>query len=155
MNSLLQKPIMKGFNNANLTNVWANEESLKIIGKYLGEAKGEGSEKLQNAISTFLDDVTGIDGSEKKSFKSFHEQIKDGIKEVAESADSKSFKKGYQKIAEQTHMTEHLELNGKVLPKNLEGFLDDFVKIHKSVEKEGIKSSEHLGKFINKATKLV
>lgn len=153
--SLLQKPIMKGFNNANLTNVWANEESLKIIGKYLGEAKGEGSEKLQNAISTFLDDVTGIDGSEKKSFKSFHEQIKDGIKEVAESADSKSFKKGYQKIAEQTHMTEHLELNGKVLPKNLEGFLDDFVKIHKSVEKEGIKSSEHLGKFINKATKLV
>lgn len=153
--SLLQKPIMKGFNKANLSNVWANEDSLKVIGKYLGDAKGEGSEKLQNAIGSFLDDITGIDGSEKKSFRDFRDKIQDGIKEVAESVDNKTFKKGYQKIAEQTHMTEHLELDGKVLPKNLEGFLDDFVKVHKAVEKEGIKSTEHLGKFIKKATKLV
>ena len=153
--SLLQKPVMKDFNKASLHNVWANEESLNVIGKYLGEAKGEGSEKLQNALTSFLDDVTGIDGSEKKSFKSFRDQIKEGIKEVAESVDNKSFKKGYQMIAEQTHMTEHLELNGKVLPKNLEGFLDDFVKVHKAVEKEGIKTPERLGKYIKKATKLV
>lgn len=153
--SLLQKPIMKGFNKAGLSNSWANEESLKLIEKYLGEAKGEGAQKTQNAITAFLNDVTGIDGSAKKEFKSFGNDLAEGIKTVAEATDKKSFKKGYHMIAEKTHMTEHLELNGKVLSKNLEGFLDDFSKVGKAAEKEGIKTASELSKYIKRATTLV
>lgn len=153
--SLAQKPIMKGFNKSNLSNVWANEESLNIINKYLSTAKGEGSLKLQSAISNFLNDVTGVDGSEKISFKKFSDKLQDGIKDVAESTDKKSFKNGYKKIVEQTRMAEHIEYDGKTLSKNLEGLLDDFVKVHRSVEKEGIKSANDLSKYISKATKLV
>ena len=156
MAGLLQKTgIFKGLKG--MSNVWANEESLKIIQKYLQNAEGKGSVKLENAVTAFVNDLTGIDGNCKKAFKDF--DLKSGIKAVAKSSrlkkGTKLLKKGYLEIADKTHMTEHIELNGKALSKNLKGYLEDFVNVQKAVEKNGIKTAEEFSKFINKSVKLV
>lgn len=156
MAALLQKSgLARGIKG--MSNVWANEESLKVVQKYLQDAKGSGSVKLENAITAFVNDLTGIDGSAKKAFKDF--DLKEGIKSVAKSSRLKNPKKllnkGYLDIAGKTHMTEHLELDGKVLSKNLKGYLEDFVKVQKAAVKNGVKSSEGFAKFIEKAVGLV
>ncbi len=156
MAALLQKNGMfKGL--SGMSNVWANEESLKIIQTYLQNAQGKGSIKLENALTAFINDLTGVDGNSRKSFKDF--DLKSGIKSAAKSSRLKNGKKllekGYLDIADKTHMTEHLELNGKVLSKNLKGFMEDFVNVHKAVEKNGVKTAEDFSKFINKSIKLV
>ena len=140
-----------------MSNVWANEESLKIVQKYLQNAEGKGSIKLEHALKSFVNDLSGIDGNTKKAFKDF--DLQSGIKAAAKSSRLKNgkklFNRGYAEIAGKTHMTEHLELNGKVLSKNLKGFMEDFVYVHKAVEKNGIKTAEEFSKFINKSVKLV
>ncbi len=156
MAGLLQKTGMfKGLKG--MSNVWANEESLKIVQKYLQNAKGKGSEKLENAMNAFMNDLTGIDGNTKKAFKDF--DLSSGIKAAAKSTllkkGKKLFNKGYLDIANKTHMTEHLELDGKVLSKNLKGYMEDFVNVHNAVKKNGIKSAEEFSKFIEKSIKLV
>ncbi|MBQ8168758.1 hypothetical protein IJZ97_05010, partial [bacterium] len=156
MAALLQKvgPFkgMKG-----MSGVLANEESLKIIQKYMQEAEGTGSKRLENAVSAFLNDLTGIDGSTKKAFKDF--DLSSGVKTISKSRllkkPDKLLKRGYEEIANATHMTEHLELDGKVLSKNLKGYLEDFVKLDRAIEKNGIKNADDLSKFIQKSVKLV
>lgn len=162
--ALLQKPIMNGFGKANLSNVWANEESLKVVQKYLTNAEGQGSVKLENAMKAFMNDLSGVDGETLRPFMSSNSENFNqnwGIKQIAKSSrlkdKSKLFKKGYDRIVKATHMTEHLQLKGHngYLSKNLKGYLEDFVNIHKAFEKEGIKTSEQASEYISKAVKLV
>lgn len=163
--AMLQKPIMKGFGKANLSNLWANEESLNIVQKYLVNAKGEGSIKLENAIKAFMNDLSGVDGKVHKTFmetgvENYNQNW--GIKQIAKSSILKNqhrklFNKGYERIARSSHMTEHLMLKGRegYLSKNLKGYLEDFVNVHKAFEKEGIKTSQQASEYISKAVKLV
>ena len=163
VSKLLNGKIMKGYNKGNLTSCWANEESLNIIQKYYSEAKGNGTAKLENALNSFINDLSGVDGKEIKAFKDF--DLKSGIKSIAEASaqsdNKKSAKKllnkGYQQISEQTHITENIRLKGsdKFLSKNLKGLLEDFIKVHNAMEKEGLNSTEEIVKYINKAKKLV
>ena len=150
---LMEKPIMKGFGKQSLANNWANEESLQVIQKYMQNAQGTGTERVGNAIIAFLQDIKGIDGEAKKAFSQFN--LESGARAAAESTSRSGLRKAYEMIAEQTHMTEHLELNGKVLSKNLKGYLDDFVHIGNAIEKEGLKTSTEISKYIKQATKLV
>ena len=156
MAAVLQKlGVVKGAKG--MTNVWANEESLKIAQNYLQKAEGKGSVRLEKALTAFMNDLSGVDGNTRKAFKDF--DLKSGIKAAAKSSRLKNgkklLKKGYLEIADKTHMTEHLELNGKVLSKNLKGYIEDFVHIHKAAEKNGVKTAEEFSKFINKSIKLV
>ena len=81
--SLLQKPIMKGFGKASLSNVWANEESLNVVQKYLIKAKGKGSIRLENAINAFMNDLSGIDGKQQKAFISGESsRIRLGVQQI-------------------------------------------------------------------------
>ena len=160
--SLLQKPIMKGFGKASLSNVWANEESLNVVQKYLIKAKGKGSIRLENAINAFMNDLSGIDGKQQKAFISGESsRIRLGVKQIAKSTrlqkPDKLFNKGYESIVKSSHMAEHLLLNGKegYLSKDLKGYLQDFVKLHTAFEKEGIKTSKQASEYISKAVKLV
>ena len=146
---------MKGFGKFSLAKNWANEESLNIIQEYMKNAKGAGSQKIQNALTAFLNDLTGVDGNTKKSFSCFKDSIESGARAAANSTDKKSLSKAYYTIADATHMTEHLELNGKTLSKNLQGYLEDFVQIGKAIEKEGLSTNKELSTYIKKATKLV
>ncbi len=159
---MLQKPIMKGFGKANLSNVWANEESLKVVEKYLTNAKGSGSQKLENALKAFMNDLSGVDVNVKKRFVGKNsDEIFAGIKDIAASYESKQhkkiFNKGYEKIVNSSRMSEHLMLKGRkgYLSKNLKGYLEDFVQVHKAFENEGIKTAEQASKYISKAVKLV
>lgn len=157
--ALLQK---FGIGVKGMSNVWANEESLKIASKYLQEAKGTGAKKLENALTAFTNDLTGVDGNAKKAFKDF--DIKHGIKKVSRSLDMPAYRlkkpeklveRGYQDIAKATHMTEHLELNGKVLSKNLKGYIEDFVNVHRASVKNGANTAGKYSQYIKNATKLV
>lgn len=154
MAKLFEKPIMGKFSKSNLARTWANEESLNVIEKYISKAQGVGKEKLSNAINAFLNDIEGIDGKTKKKFSQFN--LSDSAKAIANSNDKKSLQKAYETIAKQTHMTEYLEIEGKVLSKDLKGYLEDFVNIGKSIiEKEGITDTKGIQNYIKKATKLV
>ncbi len=145
-----------------MSKVLANEESLKVVHKYMSNAQGTGEQRLNNAITSFLNDLTGVDGSSRKAFKDFDLDL--GVKKLVKSTQNPStrlrkphklFDRGYRDIVNATHMTEHLELDGKVLSKNLKGYLEDFVNVHKAVEKNGIKGADELAKFIQKSIKLV
>ncbi len=154
--ALLQKlGVVKGVNG--MSKVWANEDSLRIVQKYLQGAEGEGSVKLERALTSFINDLTGVDGNAKKAFKEY--DLKSGIKSVAKSSllknEKKLLNKGYIDIANKTHMSEYLELDGKVLSKNLKGYLEDFVKVSKALGKNGVKTSADYAKFFNKSIKLV
>lgn len=158
--SLLQKPIMG--KNAGLTKVWANDESLKVVSKYLVDAEGKGSVKLENALKAFMHDLSGVDGNVTRSFMTSNgTDVLWGIKHVAKSTrlkhPSKLLKKGYNTIAKASNMTEHLKLKGRdgYLSKDLKAYLQDFVDVHKTFEKEGIKTAEQASNFVSKATKLV
>ncbi len=158
---LLQKlPYFKDIKG--MSNVWANEESLKIVQKYLNNAEGTGAKQLENAITAFTNDLVGIDGSAKKAFKDLN--LKQGIHKVARSADistsrlkkpAKLLQRGYEDIANVTHMTEHLELNGKTLSKNYKGFIEDFVNVFKAAQHNGVTDSGKMAKFVEKSVKLV
>lgn len=158
--SILQKPIMKGFGKANIANLWANEESLKIVPNYLINASGKGSQKLENAIKAFLNDLSGVDGEAHKAFKDC-KRVQIGAKQIAKSTmlknPKKLFNKGYETIIKASRMSENLMLKDRkgYLSKNLKGYLEDFVNIHKAFEKEGIKTSEQASKYVSKAIKLV
>ena len=161
MAALLQKtPMFKGLNG--MSGVLANEESLKIIQKYMQNAQGTGTDRLHNAVSNFLNDLTGIDGADKKAFKDFDLEL--GVRKLVKSTQAptarlkkpeKLFERGYRDIANATHMTEHLELDGKVLSKNLKGYLEDFVHVDKAMKKNGVKTAEEFTNFISKSIKLV
>ncbi len=160
--SLLQRPIMG--KNVKLANVWANDESLNVVSDYLVKAKGKGSVRLENALKAFMRDLSGVDGDVTKAFVQdgvSSPNIDFGVKQIAKSTrlknGSKLFNKGYQRIARASHMTEHLQLNGKgeYLSKDLKGYLQDFVKLNRIFEEQGIKTSEQAAKFVSKATKLV
>ncbi len=162
--SLLQKPIMGNFGKANLANVWANDESLKVVSKYLVEAKGKGSARLENALNAFMQDLSGVDGEINKPFirqGSENNSVRTGVKQIAKSIilkkPDKLFDKGYTSIVKATHMTEHLQLNGRegYLSKDLKAYLQDFVKLHNVFEKESITTAEQASKFVSKAAKLV
>ncbi len=162
---LLQKPIMKGFGKANLSNLWANEESLKIVQNYLINAKGKGSIRLENALKAFMNDLSGVDGDvlDKRFINDSGKNpiIERGIKQIAKSTipkkSSELFDKGYTNIVKSSHMAEHLKLKGRegYLSKDLKGYLQDFVSLHKAFEKEGITTAEQASKYISKAVKLV
>ena len=118
--------------------VLANEETLSLVQEYMKKAEGTGVKQLENAITAFLNDLSGLDGSAKIAFKDLSpeatKKLKNGIRKVARSAyrDKKPralLKKGYADIAEAAHMTEHIERNGKVISKNLQGILEDFVGV--------------------------
>ncbi len=156
---LLQKPFVKDFNKTNLSKIWANEESLNLIKGYLSKAEGTGTQKLTNALTSFFNDVEGIDGSKYKSFSEF--DLSSGIKKLADASIAKKPKKlleeGYKQIADTAHMTEHIRLKGskEFLSKNLKGIAEDFVHIHRAVENAGIKNADHYNKFFKNAVKLV
>lgn len=162
--SLLQKPIMKGFGKANLSNMWANEESLKLVQGYLSKAQGKGSVRLENALNAFMNDLSGIDGKVQRRFISAGSQntnIRLGVKQIAKSTrlkhTSKLFDKGYNRIVKSSRMAEHLKLDGHegYLSKNLKGYLQDFVSLHKAFEKEGITTAEQAANYVKKASNLV
>ncbi len=153
---LLQKfGVVKGIKG--MSNVWANEETLKIVQKYLQNAEGKGSNRLEKALSSFVNDLSGVDGKKKVAFKDF--DLSSQISKISEAnlvkKPNKVVTKAYKEIAAITNMTEHLELNGKVLPKNLKGFLEDFVNVDRALTKNGVKTTEQFTKFVNKAVKLV
>lgn len=160
---LLHRPVMKGFTKGNISGSWANEETLGIVQKYLTNAQGTGSAKLENALTSFMNDLSGVDGHNVKSFKEF--DLKSGIKSVAKASaksdnkklSKKLLKKGYEEIANTAHMTENIKLKGsdKYISKNLKGILEDFVHIHTAIEKEGLKSADDIAKYVSKAKKLV
>ena len=152
--------IVKGIKG--MSGVWANEESLKIIQNYLEKADGSGAKKLESALTAFVNDLSGVDGNAKLAFKDF--DLKSGIKKVSKSVDispkrlknpEKLIKRGYLEIADKTHMTEHLELNGKVLSKNLKGYLEDFVHVYKASLKNGADTPTKFAEFIKNSIKLV
>ena len=163
--SLLQKPVMGKFGNkVNLANVWANDESLKVVSKYLVEAQGKGSARLENALNAFMRDLSGVDGDVNKPFitqNGKNTSVRTGVKQISKSTilrkPDKLFNKGYNSIVKAAHMTEHLQLNGRegYLSKDLKAYLQDFVKLHRVFEKQGITTAEQASAFVSKAAKLV
>ena len=67
---LLNRPIMGGFKESNLTKSWANSEAIDSINKYFTSAKGKDKEEqIYNALKDMTLDLHGVDGEKEKAFK--------------------------------------------------------------------------------------
>ena len=160
---LIQRPIMKGFDKTNLSNVWANSDSLDKISKYYLEAKGANKEeKVFNMCKSMLHDLEGADGNVAKNgnvkFSSFKDLDKNA-KELADCIldDSKSVKKAYQSLIDKTHIGEHIKFKGdsEYFSSNLESLMTNTVKVVKEFHKENIVDEKSVKDYIGKAKKLV
>ena len=67
---LLNRPVMGGFKNSDLTKSWANSESIDKISKYFTSATGKDTEeKIYNTLKNMTQDLHGVDGDKEKAFK--------------------------------------------------------------------------------------
>ena len=177
--SLLQRPIMGSFKKANLINTWANEDAINKIQKYYNEASGANrQEKIYNTFRDQLGNLVGVDGKETKDFadilkiprdtngkfigKIGNEKIHNAITELvnltqSDDYSSKTFKKAYKDIVEETLIAENIKFKGDkgYFSNNLESLCEDTVKILRGVVKENITEADKLTKYFNGAKKLV
>ena len=160
---LIQRPIMKGFDKTNLSNIWANSDSLDKISKYYLEAKGANKEdKVFDMCRNMLRDLEGADGNVAKNgnvkFSSFADLDKNA-KEMADCIldNNKSVKKAYQNLVAKTHIGEHIKFKGDAdyFTSNLESLMTNTVKVVKEFNKENIVDEKSVKDYISKAKKLV
>lgn len=110
--------------------------------------------KNPNAVK----DLTDIDEILKKI--ELKPEVDEAFKKLAKASLEKKpelAKEAYKTISEMTHITENIRFIGdkKYSSNNLESACRDTVKVLKGVTKEGITSSNELGKYFAKAKKLV
>ena len=177
--SLLQRPIMGGFNKANLINTWANEDAINKIQKYYNDASGiDQKEKIYNTFRDQLGSLTGIDGNETKDFadilkiqrdangrftgKIGNEKVHNAVNELvnltqSDKYSSKAFKKAYRDIVSETLIAENIKFKGDkgFFSNNLESLCEDTVKMLRGVVKENITDTDKLSKYFKNAKKLV
>ena len=159
---LIQRPIMKGFEKTNLSNVWANSDSLDKISKYYLDARGANeNEKVLNTFKSMLHDLEGADGDVPKKglikFSSFKD-IDANAKELTECVTSgKPFKTAYKNLIDKTHIGEHIQFKGDkgFFSSNLESLMENTVKVVKEFHKENITTEKGVADYIVKAKKLV
>jgi len=160
---LIQRPIMKGFDKTNLSNVWANSDSLDKISKYYLDAKGATKEeKVLNMCKNMLNDLEGADGNVAKKGDVKFSSFKDLDKNAKEMADcildnNKPIKKAYQNLVAKTHIGEHIKFKGDsgYFSSNLESLMTNTVKVVKEFHKENLVDEKAVKDYIGKAKKLV
>ena len=177
--ALLQRPVMKGFNKANLVNTWANEDAINKIHKYYHEASGaDRQEKIYNTFRDQLGNLVGVDGKETKDFadilkiktdadgkftgKIGNEKVHNAVTELvnltqSDKFSSKAFKKAYNDIVSETLIAENIKFKGdkSFFSNNLESLCEDTVKMLRGVVKENITETDKLTKYFKNAKKLV
>lgn len=177
--SLLQRPIMGGFNKSNLVNTWANGNAIDKIHKFYSEAEGATKEeKIYNTFRNELGSISGVDAYETKYFdellnikrdangkfigKIGNEKVHNAVSGFVDLVTSKKFssqqfKKAYRDIVEETLIAENIKFQGDkgYFSNNLESLCEDTVKMLRGVVKENITDADKLSKYFNKAKKLV
>lgn len=159
---LIQRPIMKGFGKTNLSNIWANSDSLDKISKFYLEAKGANeNERVFNTFKSMLNSLEGADGDVPKKglvkFSSFADLDKNA-KELTDCVMSdKPFKEAYKNLIDKTHIGEHIQFKGNksFFSSNLESLMESTVKIIKEFHKENLTDEKGIADYIKKAKKLV
>ncbi len=159
---LIQRPIMKGFNETNLSGVWANSDSLDKVSKFYMEAKGASKEeKVLNMYKNMLNALEGADGDVAKkghiAFSSFTDLDKNA-KELADATlGDKSLKDAYKNLVAKTHIGEHIRFKGEehYFSTNLETLMTNTSKLVKEFHKENITTEKGMADYITKAKKLV
>lgn len=155
--------IAKPFKTANLSGVWADDNTIKKFTQYYNNAKGSGDEKLLNAFKELTYSLSGIDGKEEKAFAELLSKDDDFVfKKLVQAVNdetqgSKLVKEAYETVASKTHITENLKFKGEknFHTINLEGIYSNMVKYLRNVVKEGATDNKGLTEFAQKAVKLV
>ncbi|MCI1273926.1 MAG: hypothetical protein LKG27_05785 [Clostridiaceae bacterium] len=166
----IKNPIMGGFNKSDLSNTWANSDSLDKIQKYYLEAKGEGRDKVRNMFKNMFMDLEGVDGDVDNGGLKKFSQLYHGSKEdfdkslnkltdsvMAEKLDKKAMKKAISDIISKTHIAENIKFkdDNKYFSSAFDSLFENASRVTKGILKEDIKSSEDLTKYVSKAKKLV
>lgn len=131
---VIQGPIMG--TKSEMSNCWANEDTIKLVTKYWQESKGKTDrEKVYNTIKKILEDTEGVDGDKLKSFKgmNFNESIEKLTENVFNQKYSKKeIKAAYKSIIDQTHIAENIKIKGHgngFFSQNLESVIGNTPKI--------------------------
>jgi len=154
--NLLQAPIMGA--GSTMASSWADEDTIKTVAKYFKAAEGEGEVKVRNTYINMTKDLYGKDGDENVLFKDFNHDK--SIKKLTDATvrptkySEKQVKKAIELIAQQTHVTEHVNIGhgeGKYTGK-LSAIIGEAPTIIKELLKP---KNADIEKFIKKSTKLV
>lgn len=107
--------VIQGFmmgKGSSMAGCWANEDTIKIVAKYWEDAKGNTErEKVADTIRKILEDTSGADGAQIKSFKgmNFEESIEKLTNNVfSQKLNKKEIKTAIGSIVEQTHIGEKI-----------------------------------------------
>lgn len=165
---LLQKPIMgKIGHNSNLTNVWANSDTIDKVKDFYAKADGANKEqKVYNTLKNMISSIEGVDGNAEKGgmkkFNNMYSLLDDSVHKLAkiicaDKFDSKAANKAYQDIVSKTHISENIKFEGdnKFFANSLESLTVDGSKLLHNLVKENISDTKGLGKYFSKAKALV
>lgn len=108
---LISSGIMGG--KTEMSNCWANEDTIKLVTKYWKEAEGKDNvEKAEDTIRNILKDTKAVDGKEMVDFSKF--KFENSVKTFANSAfnnvDKKEKKQALADIIEKTRAAEHIKI---------------------------------------------
>src|SRR5574344_426381 len=167
---ILKNPIMGNFKKSNLTNTWANSESLDKIQKYYTVAEGEGKTKVYNMFKNMFMDIEGIDGDiDNGGLKKFSELYKGNSKEfdaalnklsdavVNEKLDKKAMKSAISDIISKTHISENIKFNSEkgFFSSAFDSLFESASKVTKGILNENLTTNDGIEKYISQAKKLV
>lgn len=179
---LLNRPIMGSFSKSNLTGSWANCETIKQIGNYLGKAEGQTKEdRIFYTLKSMFDDIEGVDGDiDNGGLKKFREifvndeEYTKALRKMAENIVSDKPKKGYtaemyRYMVSKSGIAENIKFAGDkgFFSSNLKHLCDSTGEILHGAVQEGIikdyssvdaakkQTAEELSKYLSKAKKLV
>lgn len=149
---------------SNMASCWANGDAIKLVKDTWQDKEiskiSEPKARVYKTIEKILKDTKGVDGDGLVDFSKidFDSEIKtiteSAFKENLTKADKKSLKEAYKSIAEKTHATEFLKIEGHkgYFSQNLESIIENTPKLLKEMVagKSGDAST-----FAAKATKLL
>ncbi|MBE7713002.1 MAG: hypothetical protein E7Z87_04595 [Cyanobacteria bacterium SIG26] len=169
---LFNRPVMGAFNKSNLTNSWANGESINKIQQYYTAAEGATKEdKMFNTLKSMIHDIEGVNGDIQKDglkkFKDillddneFDKQLKAMAQNIVSEKPNKEVTKNfYIYLVNKTGISENIRFVGEkgFSTSNLSHICNSASEILHGVIKEGtnIKNADDLAKYFTKAKKLV
>ena len=153
---LLNRPIMGDFKLSNLTQSWANGDTIKCIDKYYKEAPGNTKEdRIYNTLKNMINDIEGVDGdvnkgglkkfreifATKEKSQEFETNLRNMVQNIVSDKPQKDYANElYEYLVKETGISENIKFAGdnSFLSSNLSHLCESAGDILHGAVKEGI-----------------
>ena len=154
----------KEFKHINMSNVWANEETLHKLSEVYKNTSGTPEKRIAQYTKNVINSLEGYNSDNSKVWKSFKNVSKKAADDLArlildKNVSSKETKfvlgRVFNTLADKTKATEVIRFSGDTKPfsSNLSEILRDTVDLGRRFKDKAV--SDNLGEFVKRSTNLI